>query len=219
MLKWIPNIEPNQPLRVLCLGAHSDDIEIGCGAALLQLAASEHPLDIRWVVFSGSHSRAAEARSSADYWLDQVESSQVDLHDFRDGFFPDDWAAIKEEFEKLKGAFNPDMIFTHAQQDLHQDHRIIHDLTWNTFRNHAILEYEVPKYDGDMGSPNFYIPLSEKAAKAKVAGLMKFFGSQVNKHWFCEELFLGLMRIRGMECCSPSGYAEGFYVRKASIML
>ena len=124
---------------------------------------------------------------------------------------------IKEEFEKLKAASEPDIIFTHGRDDLHQDHRIIHELTWNTFRNHCILEYEIPKYDGDLASPNSYIPVTEEAARAKTVALMKFFGTQANKHWFCEELFLGLMRIRGMECCSPSGYAEGFYVRKACI--
>ena len=217
MLNLLLKPDETRPLRVLCLGAHSDDIEIGCGASLLQLTAADRPLDVHWVVFSGSQTRAEEALGSAGHWLDQVESRQVDLHAFRDGFFPDDWAAIKKEFEQLKSAFDPDIIFTHARNDLHQDHRIIHELTWNTFRNHFILEYEIPKYDGDMGSPNFYIPLSEKSARTKVSALMEYFGSQANKHWFCEELFLGLMRIRGMECCSSSGYAEGFYIRKTCL--
>lgn len=217
MLEWTPNLDRKQPLRILCLGAHSDDIEIGCGGTLLQFAASGRPLDVRWIVFSGNHARAGEARGSAGHWLAGVGAKQVDLHAFRDGFFPDDWAAIKEVFEQLKGSFDPDIVFSHARNDLHQDHRIINELTWNTFRNHAVLEYEIPKYDGDLGTPNFYFPLSEKAAKDKVSALMKFFGSQANKHWFCEELFLGLMRIRGMESCSPSGYAEGFYARKACL--
>jgi LmbE family N-acetylglucosaminyl deacetylase len=219
MLEWMPALKRNQPLRILCLGAHSDDIEIGCGASMLQLAEADRPVEVRWVVFSGNRARAEEARGSADHWLDRVESSQVDLHAFRDGFFPDEWAAIKAEFEKLKGMFEPDLIFTHGRNDLHQDHRIVHELTWNTFRNHFILEYEIPKYDGGMGSPNFYIPLSEKAAEAKTAALMEYFGTQANKHWFCEELFLGLMRIRGMECCAPSGYAEGFYAGKTCMEL
>lgn len=217
MLGLTPKMD--HPLRVLCLGAHSDDIEIGCGASLMQLRESGRPLDVRWVVFSGNRSRADEAKDSANYWLDTVEAKAIDLHGFRDGFFPEHWAGIKEAFELLKKAFEPDIVFTHYRDDLHQDHRTIHQLTGNTFRNHQILEYEIPKYDGDMGSPNFYIPVSEEAAKAKASALMKYFGSQSPKHWFCEELFLGLMRIRGMESCSPSGYAEGFYVRKASLML
>lgn len=215
MLNLIPKIDENRPLKVLCLGAHCDDIEIGCGGSLLQLCSSNRPIDIRWTVFSGSDARAEEARNSAEHWLKQAESGQVDVYAFRDGFFPNDWAEIKERFEELKGEFNPDFIFTHAAHDRHQDHRIVNELTWNTFRNHFILEYEIPKYDGDMGSPNFFIPLSEMTTKDKISGLMKYFGTQQDKHWFCEELFLGLMRIRGMESNSSSGYAEGFYIRKA----
>ena len=219
MLNLLPKPDGEHPLRILCLGAHSDDIEIGCGASLLQLATSGRPLDVRWVVFSGKHSRAQEARKSAGFWLDTVQSKTIDLRDYRDGFFPDEWATIKETFEELKATFEPDLIFTHVRDDLHQDHRIINQLTWNTFRNHFILEYEIPKYDGDMGSPNFFIPVQEQLAKSKATALMECFGSQANKHWFCEELFLGLMRIRGMESCSPSGYAEGFYARKACMGL
>jgi LmbE family N-acetylglucosaminyl deacetylase len=217
MLQWKPAPETDRPLRILCLGAHSDDIEIGCGASMLQLIGSNPSPEVRWVVFSGDRSRAGEARASADYWLNGVGAKQIDLHTFRDGFFPDAWAAIKEEFEKLKHAFEPDLIFTHFRHDLHQDHRIVHELTWNTFRSHCIVEYEVPKYDGDLDSTNAYIPVTEESAKAKATALMKFFGTQSNKHWFSEELFLGLMRIRGMECCAPSGYAEGFYTRKACL--
>lgn len=219
MLEWMPVLEEDRPLRLLCLGAHSDDIEIGCGGLLLQLLDSPRAVDVRWVVFSGSRTRAEEARDSADYWLGKAESRQVELHAFRDGFFPDEWAAVKEEFERLKDSFDPDIILTHARGDLHQDHRIVHELTWNTFRNHSILEYEVPKYDGDFGTPNAYIPLSEEAAKAKTEALMRFFGTQAEKHWFSEKLFLGLMSLRGMECCAPSGYAEGFFVRKSRLSL
>ncbi|MCK4564630.1 MAG: PIG-L family deacetylase [Verrucomicrobia bacterium] len=219
MLNLLPKPDGERPLRVLCLGAHSDDIEMGCGASLLQFVASGRPLDVRWVVFSGKHSRAQEAGKSARFWLDAIQSKTIDLRDYRDGFFPDEWSAIKETFEDIKATFEPDIVFTHFRDDLHQDHRIINQLTWNTFRNHFILEYEIPKYDGDMGSPNFFIPLPETAAKAKVSALMEYFGSQANKHWFCEELFLGLMRIRGMESCSPSGYAEGFYARKTCMGL
>ena len=199
MLGLIPNLDSERPLRVLCLGAHSDDIEIGCGASLLQLFAGGRSLEIRWVVFSGNRSRAEEASGSADFWLNAVASKKIDLHGYRDGFFPSEWAAIKEIFEDLNATFEPDLIFTHFRDDLHQDHQVINQLTWNTFRNHFILEYEIPKYDGDMKSPDFYIPVTEKSAKAKAAALMEYFGSQNTKHWFCEELFLGLMRIRGME--------------------
>ncbi|MEN7972447.1 MAG: PIG-L deacetylase family protein [Verrucomicrobiota bacterium] len=219
MLELIPGQHLGQPLRILCLGAHSDDIEIGCGATLSQLIASGRPLDIRWVVFSGNCSRAEEARGSADQWLAPVESKQVDLYAFRDGFFPSQWSEIKDVFEGIKSSFDPDIVFTHFHEDLHQDHRMVSELTWNTFRNHCIFEYEIPKYDGDMRSPNLYVPLSKEAADAKVGALMKYFGSQANKHWFCEELFFGLMRIRGMESCSPSGYAEGFHVRKVCLGL
>lgn len=214
MISLSPLLDGNIPLRILCLGAHSDDIEIGCGGSLLQLCSSGRPVDLRWVVFSGNRSRADEANRSADYFLATAPSKQVDLHDFKDGFFPEEWAAIKGTFEDLKKSFEPDIVFTHFRDDLHQDHQIISQLTKNTFRNHFVLEYEIPKYDGDMGSPDFYIPLTDAAAKAKAAALMEYFGSQKTKHWFCEELFLGLMRIRGMECCAPSGYAEGFYARK-----
>jgi LmbE family N-acetylglucosaminyl deacetylase len=214
MIGLNPKLENGQPLRVLCLGAHSDDIEIGCGASLMQMRESGWSLDVRWVVFSGNRSRADEAKGSADFWLDGLETKTIELHDFRDGFLPEHWAEIKEAFELLKKSFEPDIVFTHYRDDLHQDHSTINQLTWNTFRNHFVLEYEIPKYDGDMGSPNFYIPVSEEAAKAKASALMKFFGTQQSKHWFCEELFLGLMRIRGMESCSPSGYAEGFYTPK-----
>lgn len=214
MLNWLPKQEDGDALSVLCLGAHSDDIEIGCGGTLKQIF-QEHPkLEVRWAVFSGGVQRATEARASAEHWLENVDASKVCLHQFRDGFFPDAWAEIKETFELVKSIYQPDLIFTHARDDLHQDHRIIHELTWNTFRNHCILEYEVPKYEGDLKQPNLYVPLSEETAREKVKRLMKFFGTQTNRHWFNEELFLGLMRIRGMECCSPSGYAEGFQARK-----
>ncbi len=218
MLGWIPKTEADRPLRVLCLGAHADDIEIGCGATLLQMAA-EHAVEVWWNVFSGGRARAEEAGESAAHWLASVQGKTTKFHEFRDGFFPDEWAGIKVEFEKLKEEFEPDLIFTHFRGDLHQDHRTISELTWNTFRNHSILEYEIPKYDGDLGAPNFYVPVSAATARAKADALMEFFESQCTRHWFCEELFLGLMRIRGMECCAPSGYAEAFHARKTSMAL
>lgn len=219
MMNLVPRIEGDRTIRVLCLGAHSDDIEIGCGGAMLKFVGSSRPLDVRWVVFSGNHTRAKEAKDSAGYWLEPVDQHEIELHDFKDGFFPDEWAGIKNAFEKIKGSFEPDLIFTHNSSDLHQDHRIINELTWNTFRNHMILEYEIPKYDGDLRTPNFYVPLSEEHAKAKAAAMIRFFNSQGTKHWFCEELFLGLMRIRGMESCAPSRYAEGFHARKVIFCL
>lgn len=219
MVGLTPKIEGDRPLRVLCLGAHGDDIEIGCGASLLQWMADGQALDVCWVVFSGGQARAKEAKASATFWLEAASNQKIELHNFKDGFFPDEWGGIKRVFEQLKEACAPDLIFTHFREDRHQDHRIINELTWNTFRNHSILEYEIPKYDGDFNSPNFYIPLSKAIATAKTDALMKSFGSQRDKHWFSKELFGGLMRIRGMESCSPSGYAEGFYVRKACLAL
>jgi LmbE family N-acetylglucosaminyl deacetylase len=214
MLGWLPECKRDgRPLKVLCLGAHSDDIEIGCGGSVMKLI-SAGPVDVRWVVFSGGRTRALEAAESAAHVLQTVEKPIVELHEFRDGFFPDQWAQIKEAFERLKSEYDPDLIFTHYSKDMHQDHRVICELTWNTFRNHMILEYEIPKYEGDLGNPGFYIPLSQEIADLKTKVLMDYFESQSNRHWFSEELFYGLMRIRGMECCSHSGYAEGFHVRK-----
>lgn len=214
MLNFIPNLPEDRPIRILCLGAHSDDIEIGCGGTLLQLAASGRELDIQWTVFSGNTTRREEARKSAAFWLEGIPRSNITLHGFRDGFFPDEWRDIKESFEQLKASFDPDLIFTHCDGDRHQDHRIINELTWNTFRNHTVLEYEIPKYDGDLRTPDVYTPLAAEYAAEKSAALMRYFNSQGSRHWFCEELFLGLMRLRGSECCSPAGYAEGFHARK-----
>lgn len=219
MLGWMPKTEAGRPLRVLCLGAHADDIEIGCGATLLSMAEKFQSLEVRWVVFSGDRTRSAEARQSAGHWLERVPEKKIELHGFRDGFFPDEWAAVKSEFEQLKNGCEPDLVFSHAREDLHQDHRIINELTWNTFRNHTVLEYEIPKYDGDLGTPNFYVSVTEETARAKASALARFFGSQQDKHWFGEELFLGLMRVRGVEARAPSGYAEGFHMRKGRMEL
>ena len=203
-----------EPLRILALGAHSDDIEIGCGASLLRLIA-EHPgCEVRWVVFSGDEERARETRASAAEILAGAGRSEVITEEFRDGFFPYQGEAIKEAFERLKVGFTPDWIFTHRRDDAHQDHRLVADLTWNTFRNHLIFEYEIPKYDGDLGAPNVFVPLSEEACRTKVEVLTRHFGTQLGKHWFTEDLFWGLMRLRGMECGSPSRFAEAFHGRK-----
>jgi LmbE family N-acetylglucosaminyl deacetylase len=206
-------------LRVLCLGAHSDDIEIGCGGTLLQLARSRRQSQFRWVVFSATGDRASEARRGARQFLGSKAKDAVQLHDFRDGYFPAHFAAIKDTFESLARDFKPDIVFTHARDDRHQDHRVISDLTWNTFRDQLILEYEIPKWDGDLSQPNCYMSVSKSVALRKTKALVGVFGSQRAKDWFSEETFLGLMRLRGVECRAPEGYAEAFSARKAILSL
>ncbi len=199
---------------ILCLGAHSDDIEIGCGGTVLKLAASNPGLSVHWVVFSASGERGGEARASAHRFLARAAKKTVELHQFRDGFFPSEHAKIKTYFEELKSRVQPDAVFTHTRADLHQDHRVVCELTWNTFRDHLLLEYEVPKWDGDLGAPNVYVPLDEGHAREKVAILLECFASQRDKHWFDEETFTALMRLRALECNAPSRRAEAFYGRK-----
>jgi LmbE family N-acetylglucosaminyl deacetylase len=203
------------PARVLAIGAHPDDIEIGCAGTMLKLIEREGISEVRWVVLSGMGERAEEARRSAEELLDGVPSSDVVVCDFPDGFFPYEGQRIKDFFEQLKADFSPDVVFTHQRADLHQDHRLSCELTWNTFRDHLILEYEVPKYDGDMSAPNAFVPIEERLHRRKIDHLMSHFGSQVSKRWFKEELFSSLLRLRGMECNSPSSYAEAFFCRKA----
>jgi LmbE family N-acetylglucosaminyl deacetylase len=204
------------PLKVLCLGSHSDDIEIGCGGSLLRLLSGDQQLDVTWVVFSSDKQREREARNSSELFLSEAFRKEVVVSDFRDGFFPFDGAKIKDVFDSLKRV-SPDLIFTHNRKDAHQDHRVLAEMTWNTFRNHLILEYEVPKYDGDLGQPNFFVPLDQAIYEKKVSYLMEAFETQHGKRWFEEETFLALMRLRGMECNAPSGYAEAFYSRKLVI--
>lgn len=201
------------PLRVLCLGSHSDDIEIGCGGTILRLLAAHHNLEVVWVIFSSTKEREQEARHSAELFLELAQKKQILINNFRDGFFPFEGAEIKSLFEGLKRT-TPDLIFTHNRNDAHQDHRLIEQMTWNTFRNHLILEYEIPKYDGDLGQPNFFVPLEQDVYQKKVRYLMEAFQTQRGKRWFEQETFLALMRLRGMECVAPSGYAEAFYCRK-----
>src|SRR5690242_15834534 len=208
---------PTDARRVLCLGCHSDDIEIGCGGTILRLAM-EHPEWVfHWVVFSAIGPRGAEAREAATRFLDQSRLEGPILHSFQDGFMPFAGAEIKAVFETLKNTVSPDLIFTHSRADAHQDHRTIAEMTWNTFRNHFILEYEIPKYDGDLGRPSVFVPLSTDVTAKKVSLIMDTFKSQHGKHWFQPETFQSLMRLRGMECNSPSGYAEAFYCRKLVI--
>lgn len=203
-------------LSVLCLGAHSDDIEIGCGATLLQLRQICPRIKFHWVVFSACGVRGREAAVAADLFTSGCEK-RIMLKEFRDGFLPYIGNAVKECFEEIKSEVDPDLIFTHWQGDAHQDHRLLSELTWNTFRNHFILEYEIPKFDGDMGRPNFFVPLQAPLYKQKIDHLFTAFTSQQGKSWFDQETFRGLMRIRGMESNSPSGYAEAFYARKVVV--
>jgi LmbE family N-acetylglucosaminyl deacetylase len=205
-----------EPLReILCLGAHSDDIEIGCGGTVLELVAANPGLRVTWVVFSGNTKREAEARRASRQFLRDAGATQVITRQQRDGFFPSQTTEIKEFFEQLKTTCSPDLIFTHYRDDRHQDHRTISDLTWNTFRNHLVLEYEIPKYDGDLATPNVFVPVGRRHAQRKVGVLLSAFKSQVGQHWFTPELFFGLMTLRGIECCAESGYAEAFHSRKA----
>lgn len=205
-------LPPRAPLTVLCLGAHADDIEIGCGGTLLLLAGRPR-VTVHWVVFSSDRVREREARRSAARVL-RGAAHHVRVERFRDGFLPFDGAAVKEVFEELKSSVSPDLVFTHAGHDAHQDHRLVAELTWNTFRDHAILEYEVPKYDGDLGRPNVFVPLSAAVRRRKLRHVMAAFPSQRRKRWFTEATFDGLMRLRGVECAAPEGYAEAFLARK-----
>lgn len=201
--------------RLLVLGCHCDDVEIGCGGTLLHLV-NQHPgVEVLWVTFSGNAERQQESAASAAAYLDGAASHELELYDFRDGYFPWEGDRIKDRFEQVAKRFQPDLIFTHYRHDRHQDHRMVSELTWNTFRNHLVLEYEIPKWEGDLAHPNLYIQLSEDEARRKVKYLMEFYATQRSRDWFTEDLFLGLMRIRGVECRSPSGFAEAFHAHKA----
>ena len=204
----------DRPLNVLCLGAHSDDIEIGAGATILTLAAKFQSLSIHWIVLSADGQRAEEARHGAELF---APTAEIQVHEFPDSRFPMHLDSLKDVFVELGRQVQPDLIFTHTEHDRHQDHRVLNQLTWQTFRDHLILEYEVPKFDGDLRTPNFFYEIDAEVAQTKVRHLEMAFGSQTSKPWFDTATFLGLMRIRGIECRSPSGLAEGFHVRKAVI--
>ena len=200
--------------KVLCLGAHSDDIEIGCGATLLRLIQEQPGLQIHWFVFSASGNRAREARQSAGEFLRGTRRPKIRIAHFKESYFPGQWPAIKNAFEDVKLQFEPELVLTHHREDRHQDHRVLSDLAWNTFRNQLVLEYEIPKYDGDLGAPNVFIPVSREIGGRKVAALLRHFQSQTHKHWFTADTFWALLRLRGVECASPTGFAEAFYGRK-----
>jgi LmbE family N-acetylglucosaminyl deacetylase len=216
----IPLDDAAKPVtRVLALGCHSDDIEIGCGATLLALTRSRPDVEVTWVVLGADGDRADEARASAGRFLTTAGRAEVVVHGFRDGFFPYVGADVKDVFESLKATTDPQLVFTHTRFDLHQDHRLVCELTWNTFRDNLVLEYEVPKYDGDLGTPNLFVPVSRELAEEKARLVFEAFPTQSDKHWFEPEVFLGLMRLRGMESRSPSGYAEAFIGRKLSLAI
>ena len=204
------------PLQILCLGAHSDDIEIGCGGTILQLIRRYPTAVVHWVVFSAIGTRGQEAKCAARLFTGR-ESTEPLLKTFPDGFLPFNGAEVKAVFEQLKQVVSPNLILTHNRKDAHQDHRLLAELTWNTFRDHLILEYEIPKYDGDLGQPSVFVALEKETCREKVSYIMETFQSQHGKRWFEEETFLSLMRLRGMECNAPSGYAEAFYCRKLAL--
>jgi LmbE family N-acetylglucosaminyl deacetylase len=209
--------EVPSPCRILAIGCHADDIEIGCGGTILRLIEALPTVEVCWVVLSAHGVRAEEVQRSADAFLKGVSRREVIVRDYRDGFLPYNGGEVKQFFEDLKPKISPDLIFTHYRDDRHQDHRLAAELTWNTFRDHFILEYEIPKYDGDFGSPNVFVHLTERIADAKVERLLACFQTQRDRSWFTEDLFLGVLRVRGMESNSPTRYAEGFYGRKVVV--
>jgi LmbE family N-acetylglucosaminyl deacetylase len=210
----ISRISEIEGLSILCLGAHSDDIEIGCGGTISRLLAEHSGCSVTWLVLSADAERAVEARRSAEALLANAGDMRIILESFRDGYFPWEGARIKECIEALGRELEPDLIFTHRRSDLHQDHRTVGELTWNRFRDHFILEYEIPKYDGDLTSPNFFVPLEEEVARAKVRHLVEYFPSQVRRDWFSKETFESVLRLRAIESRSATGFAEAFHCRK-----
>jgi LmbE family N-acetylglucosaminyl deacetylase len=206
---------PGRPVEVVAIGAHADDIEIGCGGTILHLAVAGFPLRVTWVVLAAAGVREREAVASAAAFLKDVEQTTVVLKSFRDGFFPWAGAEVKEVFEGLKGEVDPDLVIAPRRADAHQDHRLVAELTWNTWRDHLVLEYEIPKWEGDLGAPNLFVPLDRELCERKVKLLHEHFPSQAGRRWFTADTFMSVMRLRGLECNSPSDHAEGLYVRKA----
>ncbi len=199
---------------ILCLGAHADDIEIGCGATLLRLLAEQSGLRVHWVVFGASGERVNEARRSAEEFLSGAGEREIIVHTFRDSYFPAQWTEIKDAFQELSRNVKPDVVFTHRRDDRHQDHHLLAELTWNAFRNHPVLEYEIPKYEGDLGHPSLYVPVSEAACQKKIEILHRCFPTQATKPWFTPDTFWALLRLRGLECHSPTKFAEAYTARK-----
>jgi LmbE family N-acetylglucosaminyl deacetylase len=217
MLKFEFAIGKDRPLKILCLGAHSDDIEIGCGGTILRFLSEYDNIEVHWVVFGSSSQRDGEAVASANRFLANATKKQIVVKNYKDGFFPYVGREIKLFFEELKTKPSPDIIFTQYRHDLHQDHRVISELTWNTYRDHLILEYEVIKYDGDLGVPNFFVHLDKDICQKKIDYIMESFKTQANRDWFTPDAFLSILRIRGVESKAPEKYAEAFYCRKVVI--
>ena len=214
MLPLAPRPRTGDGYEVLCLGAHSDDIEIGCGGTLLRLLRQWPIARVTWVVLSGNPARAAEARRSARRLIGRRADANIVQATFRESYFPYIAVPIKELFDGLRREIEPDLVLTHYRDDRHQDHRLVSELTYNTFRDHLVLEYEIIKLDGDIGNPNVYVALDAATVRRKISLLMQGFASQRDRRWFTEDVFQGVMRLRGMEAGSPSGYAEAFYGRK-----
>lgn len=216
MLPFPLRTPSGQPLRLLFLGAHCDDIEIGCGGTALRLAREHPSASFTWVTFASTPERKREAEASAARFLEAAPERRVEVHQFRESYFPFVGAELKDQFETLK-AHRPDVVFTHFREDRHQDHRVVSDLTWNTFRDHLVLEYEIPKWDGDLGQPNCFVPLSRALAAQKASLLVECYPSQAQRAWFTADTFSALSRLRGIECNAPEGHAEAFHLRKAVI--
>ena len=217
MLNTTFSFASQKGLKLLCVGAHCDDIEIGCGGTLLKFIEEYKIAQLKWVVFSSNATRKKEALSSAKQFLKGVHGVDIKVFDFKDGYLPSAWETVKDEFETIKENFAPDIIFTHYRNDLHQDHRVINELTWNTFRNHLIFEYEIPKYDGDLGNPNIFVPLEKQHLNRKKEIILNSFKSQLNKQWLDDTLLTSIARMRGIECASQSDFAEALYCRKITI--
>lgn len=211
------NPKNGKELHILCLGAHCDDIEIGCGGTILKLIEDYEKVNVRWIVFASNETRKNEALQSAEHFLKGANRKDVRVHAFNDGYLPSAWSDVKNVFEDIKTDYTPDLIFTHYRDDLHQDHRTLNELTWNTFRNHLILEYEITKYDGDTGNPNLFVSLEKSQLEKRNRILISCFKSQLNKQWFDEPLLMALPRLRGVQCASATGYAEAFYARKVAL--
>lgn len=210
-------LELREPRTFLSIGAHCDDIEIGCGGSLAQWAIKHPGARFVWAIFSGSAERVAETRAAAAAFLGPGVEIEFVFHEFRESYFPSQLASIKEAFDALKARIEPSVVLTHHEHDRHQDHRVLAELTWNSFRDHLILEYEIPKYDGDLGRPNVFVPLPAALARRKAETLVGTFVSQRSRDWFTTDTFTSLMRLRGIECHSPSGFAEGFFARKLAL--
>jgi LmbE family N-acetylglucosaminyl deacetylase len=214
MLDLIGHVPPRTTAQVLCIGAHCDDIEIGCGGTLQVLQASRPKMEIHWVVASGTAERRAETQRAMSMLVKARQRGQLHFGEFADGLFPAHYAAVKTFFESLKRLPTPDLILCHERDDRHQDHRIVNEMVWNTFRDQLVLEYEIPKWDGGLGQPNVYVPLTTAQLQGKINALLRAYASQRRRDWFTRETFEALARLRGIECRAAQGFAEGFYGRK-----